>query len=375
MPQPLWDVFRIQNFNDTFALGHYARVMDATDRRTGRPIALKVLRPEHLQDNDVDRWEPRAFINEANLLMKLVDSPYMVNMLDCGYVSGAGEAPTQGDVASFGLDALGYASSYRQYVSMGWRPYIALENLPRHHNLLYLMKPTVGGARRRLPSEEGLALALQFTELMRTAHRQNIVYLDHKLEHIYWDGTRLQVIDMNSSRLLDGDANLNAQHIAGDIHNLCVGILYPVFTGMSSVHGSLRPSPGGAREVESRYADVTALDFGIEPMLSPAIIDLLQRGAARQFTSVEQFQQELQMVAAQHGWDFPESYTSPASREARDQMRAGLKRIREGETLLREARDLFREAAIQEHITPDLEDELRRLVMAVNDALNHRVIP
>ena len=42
---------------------------------------------------------------------------------------------------------------------------------------------------------------------------------------------------------------------------------------------------------------------------------------------------------------------------------------------LREARDLFREAAIQDGITDDLEAELRRLVKSVNDMLQNRVIP
>ncbi|MEO0562399.1 MAG: hypothetical protein AAF125_09800, partial [Chloroflexota bacterium] len=70
-----------------------------------------------------------------------------------------------------------------------------------------------------------------------------------------------------------------------------------------------------------------------------------------------------------------EHYTSPAARDARAQLRAGLKRLREGEDLMREARDLFREAAIQDDITEDMEAELRRLVKAVNTALNERVIP
>jgi hypothetical protein len=80
-------------------------------------------------------------------------------------------------------------------------------------------------------------------------------------------------------------------------------------------------------------------------------------------------------VAALHGWDFPHHYTSPASRDARTQMRAGIKRVRDGQNRLREARDLFREAAIQDGITEDLEAELRRLVKSVNEMLNSRVVP
>jgi serine/threonine protein kinase len=75
MAKNLFEVYRIDNFNDTFALGHYARVMDALDRRTGHSVAFKVMRPEHLSPNGEVRWEYRAFANEANLLMKLADSP------------------------------------------------------------------------------------------------------------------------------------------------------------------------------------------------------------------------------------------------------------------------------------------------------------
>lgn len=371
----LGDTYRIDNFNDTFALGHYARVMDALDRRTGQTVAFKVMRPEHVSTEREVPWEVRAFANEADLLMKLADSPYVVNMLDCGYLSGMGEAPVGGEIRSFGLDVLGFQGHMREYTREGWRPYLSLENLPRMKNLLYLMKPTTGGVRRRLPSEEGLALALQFGELLRTAHHQQIVYLDHKLEHVYWDGARLQIIDLNSSRQIPPDAADADAQIRTDIHNLCVGILYPVFTGLSPVKATLRPQPGGQQQVETRYRDVMTLDFGVEPTLSQALVDLLQRGAAMQIDTITDFNEQLQEVASLHGWDFAEYYTSPASRSARTQMRAGLTRLREGQEKLREARDLFREAAIQEHITEDLEDELRRLVRAVNETLNNRPIP
>lgn len=373
MPYPLGDMYRLDSFIDTFALGHYARVMDALDRRTGRNVAFKLLRPEHMADAGETRWEVRAFVNEADLLSRLAESPYVVDMLDCGYMDGTGEAPAYGKVESFGLDALGFANSFRDFVAEGWRPYLTMVNLPRTDNLFYLMKPNAPGVRRRLPTEEALALALQFGELLRTAHRMNIVYLDHKLEHVYWDGKRLQIIDLNSSRQVTG-ADVESQKRT-DIHNLCVGILYPVLTGLSPVHTSLRPQPGNITEVEGRYANVNALDFGVEPTLSRALIDLLQQGAAKQINSADDFVAGLQDVASLHGWDFANTYTSPSSRDARTQLRAGIERLRDGETLLREARDLFRDAAIQDHITEDMEAELRRLVKAVNEALNHRVIP
>jgi len=368
------DLYRIDQFIDTFALGHYARVLDALDRRSGQATAFKVLRPEHLMADGDMRWEYRAFANEAEILMKLGSSPHVMRLQDCGFISSQDEAPTNGQIMSFQQDIRGFSHSLADYAARGWRPYLALENLPRANNLYYLMKPNQSNSRWRLPSEEGLALAWQFANLLQLAHQNGIVYLDHKLEHVYWDGSQLKVIDFNSSRQLQGDTS-DVQDRRKDVHNLCVGVLYPVFTGMSPQKASLRPQPGGMDVVESRYQDINELDFNMEPTLSQALRDLLQRGAEQAVDSVESFIGELRDVAALHGWDFPQLYTSPASRDARTQMRAGLKRLRDGQTSIREARDLFRDALILDGITEDLEDELRRLVKAINDMLNERIIP
>src|SRR5690606_11742005 len=135
------ELYRIDNFNDTFALGHYARVLDALEKRNGHSVAFKVLRPEHLADDGEIRWEYKAFANEANLLMKLAGSDQIVNLLDCGYVESVSEAPSDGEIASFQRDVLGFIRAMERYAEKGWRPYLALENLPRAQNLFYLMKP------------------------------------------------------------------------------------------------------------------------------------------------------------------------------------------------------------------------------------------
>jgi serine/threonine protein kinase len=370
----LSEIYRIHQFIDTFALGHYARVLDALDRRTGKTVAYKVLRPEHLLDDGDMRWEYRAFGNEATLLHKLADSPSVVKLLDCGYLSDRAEAPMDGDIVSFQSDVMGFVRALSDFAQRGWRPYLALEHLPRTMSLFYAMRPTQPNTRWRLPSEEGIALALQFAQLLRLAHRQGIVYLDHKLEHVYWDGTHLRIIDFNSSRYVENGGQAS-QDIRRDIHNLCVGVLYPIFTGMSPQKTQLRPQPSSRDEVEARYQDITELDFNMEPLLSRDLQALLQAGAAMRLNDIDEFIADLQSIAAEHGWDFPDRYTNPASRDARDQMRAGLKRLREGEAKIREARDLFREAAIHDGISADLENELRRLVKLVNELLNKRVIP
>ncbi|MDX2075545.1 MAG: hypothetical protein SFZ02_03885 [bacterium] len=370
----LSELYHIQNLIDTFALGHYARVLEAQDLKTGKSVAFKVMRPEHLSDDGEIKWEYRAFPHEADLLIKLAESPHVVNLLDCGYVQSPHETPTDGEVVSFGIDGATFAKHMHDYAEKGWRPYLVMPNLPRHHNLFYQMKPNQPNTRWRLPSEEGLALAVQFAHFLQTAHRQYIAYLDHKLEHVYWDGSKLTIIDLNSSRFIENRANAGG-FFRMDVHNLCVGILYSTFTGLSPYKTTLKPQPSNMVDVEKRYQDVTTLDFGVEPTLSVELQAVLQGGASMQTSTVDEFLAGLQQVSALHGWDFPNSPTTAINREARDKLRQGLRRLRQGQDNLREARDLFRDAAILDGITPDMEDELRRLVKSANDMLNHRVIP
>ena len=230
------------------------------------------------------------------------------------------------------------------------------------------------GQRRRLPTEEGIDLALQFGELLDYAHQRNIVFLDHKLEHIYWDGHTLRVIDWNSSKLFDSPAALDSA-TTKDIHNMCVGVLYPVFTGMAAQRGQLRPQPGNRSEVEKRYADITELDFGAEPSLSGSIRDLLNRGAQQEIATAEAFLKLMSRVALRFGWNIESRQSDPQLQAARDNIREGLVKLRMSEDLAREAQELFLNAATMDDINEDIEQELRRLMKGINDFISARIIP
>jgi serine/threonine protein kinase len=371
----LTDLYTIGNTIDTFAPGHYARVYEAVDRRDSHACAFKVMRTEHVADGDGQpRMEAMAFINEADLLVRMAIVPSVVRLLDCGYISSREENPRSGEIESYGLNVELFRQGAFRYAGKGWRPYLALELLPRTESLLYVMKPNAPGVRWRLPTEEGLDLASQFANVLREAHRQHIVYLDHKLEHVYWNGTTLRIIDWNSSRLIEHSPHVFAQQVTADIHNLCVGVLYPVFTGLSPQKGSLMAQPADQAGVESRYTDVNQLDFGVEPTLSRGLQDLLQHGARRQLTTIEQFSLGLGRVAAEFGWDTVVGQET-ALKAARSQVRTGLAQLRQGHEALRIARDILRDALIMDEITDDFELELRRLLGKINDMLNSRVIP
>jgi serine/threonine protein kinase len=371
----LEDRYLIGNYIDTFALGHYARVLDAEDLLNDRLVAFKVMRPEHLSDDGTPRWEARAFINEADLLIRLASSPTPVRLYDCGYISAPEERPEGGHILSLGTNIAAFRENLYPYLAQRWRPYLALELLPRHQSLFYLMKPNSANGRRRLPTEEGIDLAMQFAQFLKLAHSQRVVYLDHKLEHVYWDGQVLRIIDLNSSKLLETGTHTVDQFLVQDVHNLCVGVLYPVFTGLSPQKGALMPQPASQAEVEQRYADVNNLDFGVEPTLSPGLQDLLQRGARQALSNIQAFIDGLQHIAGRHGWDLPGTPTVPALREAREQVRSGLAQLRQGQETIRTARESLLEAVILDDINEDMEAELRRLLAQINEALNHRVIP
>jgi serine/threonine protein kinase len=371
----LTDLYTLGNSIDTFAPGHYARVYEAYDARNHRPCAFKVMRTEHLTDDGQPRWEATAFINEADLLTRMALSPHTVRLYDCGYISSVDEDPRSGQIDSYELNVDQFRQGAYRFAAQRWRPYLALEVLPRTENLLYLMKPNAPGTRWRLPTEEGLDLATQFVGLLTHAHRQQIVYLDHKLEHVYWNGQTLRIIDWNSSRLLEKGAQTLAQQIATDVHNMCVGILYPIFTGLSPQKGTLVPQPAGQSEVDERYSEINQLDFAVEPTLSPSLQRLLQQGARRQMATIEQFASGLSNVATVFGWESSAGPLDPALHDARVQMRSGLTKLRQGQDLIREARDTLREAAIMDDIGEDLEAELRRLLGKINEMLNCRVIP
>ncbi len=372
MPETsLTTLYSIGNSVDTFAPGHYARVFEAQDLRNERHCAFKVMRAEHLTRDGQPKWEALAFINEADLLIRMAVAPQVMRLYDCGYVSAEDESPRSGEIISFGLDAESFRQASLIYAGKRWRPYLALEMLPRSENLLYLMKPNTPGMRWRLPTEEGLDLAMQFVDALRTAHKQRIIYLDHKLEHVYWNGESLRIIDWNSSRLVTDSDQVLAGQIQADLHNLCVGILYPIFTGLSPQKGTLMPQPATQTEVDTRYNEINSLDFGSEPTLSEPLQALMQQGARRQLSNADQFLAGLERVSVSYGWQA----APPELREARAQVRAGLHRLRQGQDALREARELLREAAIMEDVNEDMEGELRRLLARINDMLNCRVIP
>jgi hypothetical protein len=150
-------------------------------------------------------------------------------------------------------------------------------------------------------------------------------------------------------------------------------VLYSIFTGQSPQKSSLRPQPADQAAVENRYAEILSLDFSSEPTLAWDLQHLLHRGASRQITTIEAFLTGLNQVAVEFGWNPPSSKAVRA--EARAHLRTGLAQLRQGHDLIAASRDAIREAAILDEIGDDLEAELKRLLLKINEMLAARVLP
>ena len=96
--------------------------------------------------------------------------------------------------------------------------------LPGRNNLLMLTRGANGDNLNpfRLPTEEAINLAMQFLEVLVKMHGLNIVYIDRKPEHAYWDGLNLRIIDFNVSRFLDKKLTSHAKGFekSKDLRNL-----------------------------------------------------------------------------------------------------------------------------------------------------------
>lgn len=369
----LQQLYEVGQYIDTHALGYSARVTRATHWASGQDVAFKVLRLEHLQDVKV--WE--QFTLESCLLERLSDLPAIVKMTDYGYISDVDhEIPSSGDIISCNDQLEQFAQEMPSRVNGGWRPYIALELLPSEKSLLNLARGSATDGRRplRLPTEEGLSLAMQFCEFLLGAHARDVVYWDHKPEHVYWDGLRLRLIDLNVSRFLISDLGerVKAAEKIKDLRYMLMGVLYTVFTGRDFrfQNQSPQPTPSSPHTIEHRFNGLSRLDFSTNrsPLeLGELINDALKPSSG---ITVEDFLDRLRQLAATMGWDagYP---VSEEARAARHDIQQGLLALRQAQENLSKAREHFLAA----HASNPTDSESERLYREADEFYQHRVLP
>ena len=228
--------------------GRFAVVYQAQDADLQRPVAIKLLREEHV--NGDPKWR-EAFDIEVELLQALHDLPTVVSMTDHG-------------------------------VTEGGRYYIGLELLPPGTDLL--TRVTHHG---RFSEAEGLPIVWQLADLLRTAHARDIAYRDLKLEHIYWLDGQMILIDWNVSRRLSGNGSDDdpllqwekERSFQSDIFKLGT-MLYSVFTGLD-IRNREVPTPVYSQLRESGFevtdeGIVWPIDFA-DASLSPELEEIILR--------------------------------------------------------------------------------------------------
>lgn len=160
--------------------GGMATVFAAKDRRTGRAVAVKVLRPELL-----DHPEARArFIREARASIQ-IQHPNVVQVLDAGVESGV--------------------------------PFLAMERL-RGESLQDVLT-----MRRQLSSTETLEILVPVMEALALLHARGLVHRDIKPSNIFLDegarGPTPKLLDFGIAKLLgDDSAGLDTEHPVGTPH-------------------------------------------------------------------------------------------------------------------------------------------------------------
>lgn len=228
--------------------GRFAVVFRAQDAERERPIALKLLREEHV-DGD-PKWR-EAFDIEVALLEELHGLPTVVTMTDHGMTEDG-------------------------------RNYIGLELLPPGTDLL--TRVTHDGA---FSEEEGLPILWQLTHLLRKAHAHDIAYRDLKLEHIFWSDDQMTLIDWNVSRKYSANSSQESfdlewereRNFQGDLFKLGT-MFYSVFTGLD-IRDRQVPTPVYSKLEETGLSItdegiVWPIDFADAP-ITPEMKDIIRR--------------------------------------------------------------------------------------------------
>ena len=372
---PLTDYYEIENFIDKDAPGSSAHVAQAIQwRADGSEVAFKVMRLAKLENEGV--WQ--QFETEVYLLDLLKDQSPVVKMADCGFVSDLSQdLPRSGEILSCGCDPLLFQKENKTAARRSLRPYIALEQLPARHSLLNMVLGSDGtrGRPLRLPTVEGLNLARQFASFLKTAHERNVVYIDHKPEHTYWDGATLRIIDLNVSCQIGAErsAEEKASKKVDDLRKWTAGVLYPAFTGRDALSAEgpvARPSDPASSA--SRFNDLDYLDFGMEPTLLADLVLLMnQIFKGETGLTIDAVIQGLNQCAAKLGCEDSGLTITNEARRARMKLDEGLARLRQAQALIFEAREQFLAA----NRLNFLDEDARRLYQKSSEFLKYRVLP
>ena len=162
----------------------------------------------------------------------------------------AGGGRIEGELCLYDPDELDVMlAEYDQCIETGALPILILER--RWEDNLYLLCDagyTRGEFIKNLSMAQILEITAQICTLLDNAHAHDVVFMDHKLLHYYWNDIRQQVImlDWNIGRYLPG--NLTQESVQFDMLQFSSRALHHLFAG--------RQAPGAVAIGQNRPEDI-----------------------------------------------------------------------------------------------------------------------
>ena len=233
-------------------------------RTLGRDTAIKVMR------HDKVSYAAPLFQEEIKILQVMAGQPGMTNLIYAGFLQAspetiwpeelapltktleiqAGGGRIEGELCLYDPDELDVMlAEYNQCIETGALPVLILER--RWEDNLYLLCDagyTRGEFIKNFSMAQILEITAQICTLLDNAHAHDVVFMDHKLLHYYWNDIRQQVImlDWNIGRYLPG--NLTQESVQFDMLQFSSRALHHLFAG--------RQAPGAVAIGQNRPEDI-----------------------------------------------------------------------------------------------------------------------
>lgn len=328
----LQDLYEYGFFIDTGAEGHYASVVEVEVKNSNQGYstgAFKMMRDDHVCIASKKDFEWNAFKTEIRALSKLHDKPGVVNFFDCGYINasinGRKDEPMPTDeIVSMGVDKDQFINCMEDYRTKNWRPYIVLELLPRDNSLEFIVGH--GGNGKRYPTKTSLLILSEFVNMLLWLGENGILYLDHKLAHVYWDNTNheLTITDWNACEFFDENTHDAEKLKWQDVLDMIIVILPALLSGKPSIKTrGPRPKDGWVQNQLGDWHNYQLPDdIAARSIFQKLVNDLL----TRKIKDIPALRQELDKVMVLYGIEH-EVKPSPDNKNGQKIVEAHLKEL------------------------------------------------
>ncbi len=271
--------------------------------------AVKIMRP------DKQHYALPLFENEVKILTRLAGTRGITPLLATGFLKvHSGQWPQEIAPMTKSLQVQSSANQLEGEAhlftpdetnsflkALGSRTednWLAFMILPRRwEDNLYLRCDagyTRGGFHNLLPTAEALKIASQILKILETAHTHQIVYLDHKILHYYWNEPRQQVfmLDWNIGRIITNGDNKDIFHF--DVLQFSARALHHLLTGRQAP-GTVKVGPNRPEDIENApevYEPVWTYDD--QKRLTEDEMDVLTRAIHGNFETPGALAEEIQ---------------------------------------------------------------------------------